>query len=107
MVFVPLSRVIVFGSLGLVWLLQRVVRKSLDDSNLLLDWYDNYLFGVILENERGCCENDASEDSCGELKLSFRYLKLASVYADIGYKVIAINVIIQTLLRSVCDQIHL
>lgn len=87
--------------------MQRVVCKSLNDSYLLLDWYDNYLFSVILENERGGCEYDASEDSRGELKLSLRNLLLSSVDADISYKVIAVNVIIQTLLRSVCDQIHL
>jgi hypothetical protein len=73
---------------------------------LLLDWYDDYLFGVILENERGGCENDASEDSRGELQLSLRNLLLSSVNTDIGNKVIAVNVIIQALLRSVCDQIH-
>jgi hypothetical protein len=87
--------------------LQRVIRKSLNDSYLLLNWYDDYLFGVILENERGGCEYDASEDSRGKLQLSLRNLLLSCVDADIGYKVIAVNVIIQALLRSVCNQIQL
>ena len=106
-VFVPLCRVIVFWGLGLVWFLQRVIRKSLYDSYLLLNWYDDYLFGVILENERGGCEYDASEDSRGKLQLSLRNLLLSCVDADIGYKVIAVNVIIQALLWSVCNQIQL
>lgn len=90
-----------------LWLLERVLCKSLDDHYDLLYGRDNDLFGIVREHQRGSCQHKASEQ--GRQQSVDRLLLRIGLVVEpsIGDEVFAtLQRVVEALLRSVSHELH-